>query len=100
MASRSVTKRGLSRILFGPSALFGPVIWRCFGLSERFSAFEAWRHRRCGPCHHLVVLDVQQPQPALLSHRKRDKAAELDQLGFAVMPVQAIPKRIVGLEPP
>jgi hypothetical protein len=29
-----------------------------------------------------VVLDVEQPQPALLAHGQRDEAAELDQFGL------------------
>ena len=46
------------------------------------------------------MLDIEQPQPALLSQREPDHAAELDQLRLAEMPVHALPERIVGIEMP
>jgi hypothetical protein len=33
------------------------------------------------------MIDVEQPQPALLAEREADHAAELDQLGLAEVPV-------------
>ena len=32
-----------------------------------------------------MMLDVKQPQPALLAHGQRDEAAELDDLGISVI---------------
>ena len=46
------------------------------------------------------MLDVEQPQPALLPERQTDHAADLDQLGLAEVPVQAVPKRVVCVEMP
>src|SRR5262245_44678661 len=47
-----------------------------------------------------MVLDVQKPEPALLAHRERDEATELDELGLGEMLVKALPERVVGVEPP
>src|SRR3954462_15996733 len=46
------------------------------------------------------MLDVEEPQPALLPEREADHAAELDQLRLAELPVHAIPEGIVGVEMP
>ena len=47
-----------------------------------------------------MMVDVEQPQPALLAHRQRDEAAELDQLGLGEVGVQPLPERVIGVEPP
>ena len=52
------------------------------------------------PGMHLVVIDVEQPQPALLAERQPDHAAQLDQLGLTEVRVQAVPERVVGVHPP
>jgi hypothetical protein len=41
-----------------------------------------------------VVLDVERPQPALLAHCQGDKAAKLDKLGLAEVPVQPLPELV------
>ena len=60
----------------------------------------ARRHRGVGAGQHLVVIDVEQPQPALLAERQADHAAELDQLRLAEVLVHAVPERVVGVEVP
>ena len=62
--------------------------------------FVAGRHRGGRSGEHLVVIDVQEPQPALLAEREADHAAELDQLRLAEVAVQAIPEGIIGVEMP
>src|SRR4029077_16113 len=49
------------------------------------------RHRSVGAGQHLMMLDVQGAQPALLAHGERDEIADLDQLRFAEMLVQPCP---------
>jgi hypothetical protein len=46
------------------------------------------------------MLDVEEPQPALLTHRQGDEAAELDQLWLGEVPVEPVPQRVVGVQPP
>src|SRR5689334_8595578 len=46
------------------------------------------------------MLDVEQPQPALLAHSQGDEAAELDELGLAEVPIEPLPERVVGIEMP
>src|SRR6478609_2665116 len=46
------------------------------------------------------MLDIEEPQPALLPEREADHAAELDQLRLAELLVHAVPERIVGGEMP
>ncbi|HMH93807.1 MAG TPA: hypothetical protein VK586_22340, partial [Streptosporangiaceae bacterium] len=47
-----------------------------------------------------MVLDVEQPQPALLAHRQGNEAAELDQFGLGEVPVQPLPQRVIRIQPP
>src|SRR6185503_10477456 len=47
-----------------------------------------------------MVVDIEQPQPALLPHRERDKAPQLDQLRLAEMPAQPVPEPVVRIQPP
>jgi len=47
-----------------------------------------------------MVLDVQQPQPALLAHGECDETAELDQLRLGKMFIQSLPERIIGIQMP
>src|SRR6185436_403910 len=79
---------------------FGPVVGPGFRTRQRLSGFVARRHRRRRSREHLVVIDVEQPQPALLAEGEADHAAELDQLGLAEMPVHALPEGVVGVEMP
>src|SRR5918995_1721832 len=66
---------------------FRPVVRRRFVLAQGVGVFVTRRHRRLGAREHLVMLDIQQAQPALLAHGEGDEAAELDQLGLAEVPV-------------
>src|SRR6266853_6962178 len=77
-----------------------PVFRRRLGFGKGPGVLEPRRHRRRGAGEHLVVVDVEQPQPALLPHGERDEAAQLDQLGLAEMPVEPIPERIIGVQVP
>src|SRR5687767_9346658 len=79
---------------------FGPVIRRGLRLLQGLGILVARRHRSRGAGEHLVVVDIQQAQPALLAHGERDEAAELDELGLAEMAVEALPESIVGIEMP
>ena len=47
-----------------------------------------------------MVVDAQQPDPALLTEGQRDEAAKLDELGLGEVLVQALPERVVGVQPP
>src|SRR4051794_14038383 len=78
----------------------GPVLRRRLAALELLARLEPRRHRRARPGHDLVVVDVEQPQPALLAERQADRAAELDELGLAEVRVHPIPEGVVGLEPP
>src|SRR4029077_19696663 len=75
-------------------------------LVARFVLFAFWgtpspgRQPRCRSRHDLVMLDIEEPQPALLPEREADHAAELDQLRLAELLVHAVPERIVGGEMP
>src|SRR5205823_8709219 len=60
--------------------LLRPVIPGSFRSLERVRRLEARRHRRLGARHHLVMVDVEEPQPALLPEREPDHAAQLDEL--------------------
>jgi len=77
-----------------------PVAVGGLGGGEFLRRAEPGRHRRRRTGQDLVVLDVQQPQPALLAHRQGDEAAELHELRLGEMPVQPLPERVVGVEPP
>ncbi len=46
------------------------------------------------------MLDIKQPQPALLAHGQRDEAAQFDQLGFGEVLVQPRPQLVGGFQPP
>ena len=46
------------------------------------------------------MLDIQGAQPALLTHGDCDKIADLHELGFAEMPMQALPQGISGRQVP
>src|SRR5579872_4146780 len=77
-----------------------PVILRGLGRGERLRRAEAGGHRGGRPGQDLVMLDVQQPQPALLAHGQGDEAAELDQFRLGEVLVQPLPQRVVGVQPP
>src|SRR5690242_1875078 len=61
---------------------------------------EAGGHRGVGSGQHLVMFDVEEAQPALLAHRERYEAAELDQFGLGEVPVKPLPQRVIGLQAP
>src|SRR6267378_2788355 len=77
-----------------------PVLGRSLGVGESARVLEARRHRGGSPGEHLVVVDVEQPKPALLTEGQADHAAELDQLGFAEVFVHALPESIIGRRVP
>src|SRR5919107_6190294 len=85
------------RLARGPR---GPVLRRRLALLELLAGLEAGRHRGARAGHDLVVVDVEQPQPALLAERQRDRAPELDELRLAEVRVHPPPERVVGLEAP
>src|SRR6266581_4669023 len=91
---------GLSDLLRVFLAGFRPVSGRSLRLGKRLGVFEPRRHGCRGACEHLVVVDVEQAKPALLPHGERDEAAQLDQLGFAEMPVEPFPERVIGVQVP
>src|SRR5258708_40053716 len=74
-----------------------PVAGRRLRARQFVRRLEARRHRRRGSGHDLVVIDAEQPQPALLPQREADEAAELDQLGLAEMPMHALPEGAAGI---
>src|SRR5258707_1119324 len=84
--------------LCGRTALRGlrPVLGRGLGVGELARVLEARGHGRGGAGEHLVVVDVEQPQPALLAQREPDHAPELDELRFVEVRVHAFPEGIVG----
>src|SRR2546423_11798956 len=65
--------------------LVRPVVGLRLGALQLFFGLEAGRHRGIGPGEHLMMLDVQGAQPALLAHRERYEIADLDQLRLAEM---------------
>jgi hypothetical protein len=77
-----------------------PVVIGCLRLGQRLRGLEAGRQGGAGPREHLVVLDVEEPQPALLAHGQRDEAAKLNQLRLGEVLVKPIPERVVGVQPP
>src|SRR5262245_38329144 len=89
--SPSICACGLGNLL-GTRASLGlrPVVRRSLGGSERLRVLVARRHRGRRACHDLMVLDIEKPQPALLSEGETDHAAELDQLRLAELLVHAI----------
>src|SRR4051812_10710015 len=95
-ASAAAAAKVLSSILL--AFLRGPVLARRLGALELVGGLEARRHRGTRAGHVLVVVDVEHPQPALLSEREPDHAAELDELGLAEVLVHAIPERVVHVE--
>src|SRR5229473_2447038 len=91
---------GLGDLLRACLAGLRPVFGRSLRLGKGLGVLEPRRHRRRGPGEHLMVVNVEQPQPALLPHGERDEAAQLDQLGLAEMPVEPVPERIIGVQVP
>src|SRR5687767_12070667 len=81
---------------FSGAPLARPVLRIRFRALQGFGIFIAGRHRRRGPREHLMMVYVEQAQPALLPHGERDEAAKLHQLGLAVVPMHALPERVVG----
>lgn len=58
---------------------------------------EARRQGGVGSGHVLVVVDVEQPGPALLTKGERDDAAELDKLRLREVLVQLRPQSVAVL---
>src|SRR5882672_2676835 len=97
---RRLAPAGLGDLLRACLAGLRPVFGRSLRLGKGPGVLEPRRHRRRSSGEHLVVVDVEQPQPALLPHGERDEAAQLDQLGLAEMPVEPVPERIIGVQVP
>src|SRR2546426_7792781 len=91
---------GLGDLLRVCLAGLRPVFGRSLRLGKRLGVLEPRRHRRRSPGKHLVVVDIEQAQPALLPHGERDEAAQLDQLALVEMPVEPFPERIIGVQVP
>src|SRR5882672_506925 len=86
-----------ARRLRGRAALgLRPVPRRGLCVGESARVLESGCHGRRGPGEHLVVVDVEQPQPALLPQGEPDHAAQLDQFGLVVVSVQALRECVVG----
>ncbi len=49
---------------------------------------------------HLMMVDVEKPQPALLPKRQTDHAPDLDQFRLAEVFVEPVPKRVIRVEVP
>src|SRR5690348_1947328 len=77
-----------------------PVVVGGLRGSELLRRAEAGGHRGAGSGQHLVMFDVEEAQPALLAHRERYEAAELDQFGLGEVPVKPLPQRVVGFRAP
>src|SRR5919199_359003 len=78
----------------------GPVSLGRLAALELLAGLEPGRHRRVRAGHDLVVLDVEQPQPALLAECQADRAAELDELRLAEVRVHPLPEGVVGVQAP
>src|SRR5215217_3971901 len=72
----------LRRLCLRLRRLLRPVVRLRLGALEFFLGLEARRHRGVGAGEHLMMLNVQRAQPALLTHRERDEVADLDQFGL------------------
>ena len=48
----------------------------------------------------MMMLDVEQAQPALLAHGEGDKTTKLHKLGLGKMFIHSLPKRIIGIQMP
>jgi len=70
----------------GPGSLAGPVVGRRLGFRQRLRRLEPGCHRCRSARHHLVVIDVEHPQPALLAESESDRAAQFHQFRLAEMP--------------
>src|SRR5580700_5157388 len=90
-------RRSLGRLLAarGSARFPRPVVGSGFGLGERLRRLEARGHGCRGAHHHLMMLDVEGPEPPLLTHRDGDEIAELDELRLGEMPMQPLPQRVV-----
>lgn len=77
-----------------------PVVLTGLGGGDVGGSLETRCHGGGGSGHDLVVVDVEQPDPALLAHGERDEAGEFDQLLLAEVLVQARPELVLGVEAP
>src|ERR1700733_249935 len=78
----------------------GPVLRARLRLLQRVHRLEARRNRSVGAGENLVMLDVERPQPALLTHGNGDEVADLHQLRLREMRMQTLPQGIVGRQVP
>src|SRR5712691_1363139 len=77
-----------------------PVVAQALGLGHALRRLESRREGGGGAWQHLVMLDVEQPQPALLAEGQRDEAAEFHQFRLGEMTVQTLPAGIIVRQSP
>src|ERR1019366_4456066 len=94
--SRSVDNRRTKSLFLGGA----PVIRTLFGRVERVHAFESRRQRRGASRQHLMMINVEQSYPTLLTHGQRNEARELDQLFLGEVRTQSFPETVVGVQSP
>src|SRR6516165_12026770 len=85
---------------FGCDFGFCPIVRLRLAGFENFLGLKAGRHRSRRAGQHLMMLDIEQPQPTLLAQRKPDHATELDQFRLREMASHALPELVAGVEPP
>src|SRR5262249_16849336 len=79
---------------------FCPIVRLRLAGFENFLGFKAGRHRSRRAGQHLMMLDIEKPQPTLLPQRKPDHAAELDKFRLLEMATHTVPELVAGVEPP
>src|SRR5262245_2513718 len=77
-----------------------PVVVTGLADGELLRAGEARRHRGVGAGHVLVVVDAEQPDPALLAEGQSDEAAELDEFGLGEVLAEPLPELVEVLLAP
>jgi hypothetical protein len=78
----------------------GPVLRIRLGALQRRLGFESWCHRGIGSGQHLMMLDIERPEPPLLTHCECDEEADFYQLRLAEMLMQPCPQLIVDWQVP
>src|SRR5262245_30204683 len=82
------------------SLLLRPVVVPSLAGREFLRVTEAGRHRGVGAGHVLVVVDAQQPDPALLAEGQGDEATKLDEFGLGEVLPDALPQLVEVLLSP
>src|SRR5262249_45373263 len=79
---------------------FCPIVCLRLGGFEILRGLKAGRHRSRRASQHLIMLDIEKPQPTLLAEREPDHAAELDKFRLREVATHALPELVAGVEPP